>query len=68
MTSSKKHSFPNLKSDEDGNRFTRKDEIQNEVTKIFRERKNDFHDGKVSTDGIYCVSVRGHPFMTSRRW
>ena len=57
MTSSKKRSFPNLKSDKDGNRFTRKDELHNEVAKIFRERKFDFHDSKVSTDGDYCVSV-----------
>ena len=57
MTSSMKRSFPNLKSDEDGNRFTRKDELHNEVAKIFRERKIDFHDSKVPTDGDYCVSV-----------
>ena len=62
MTSSKKRSFPNLKSDEDGNRFTRKDELHNEVAKIFRERKIDLHDSKVSTDGD-CVSV-----ITSALW
>ena len=57
MTSSKKRSFPNLKSDKDGNRFKRNDELHNEVAKIFRERKTDIHDSKVSTDCDYCVSV-----------
>ena len=57
MSRANKRTFPALKPGDETRRFTKKDELYNEVVKIFRERSIDFPQSQCSSEGDYCVSV-----------
>ena len=63
MSRANKRTFPALKPNDETRRFTKKDELYNEVVKIFREGSIDFPQSQSSSEGDYCVSV-----ITNTMW